>query len=98
MKPSEDLFDLIKGLSIPERRKFKLDASRYSPEDRENKYLQLFDAMLKQAEYDEGAIRRQLKDVIPEKSFASTKRNLLQYVERFFRESKSGTDTAERVH
>ncbi len=54
MKYSDDLFQLIKSLSRPERRYFRLFASRYSGK---KKYMQLFDAIDRQEVYNEEQLR-----------------------------------------
>ncbi len=56
--PSTDLFDLIKSLTKPEKRRFKLFAQRHSLAGK-NKYVSLFDAIDRQQTYDETALRRQ---------------------------------------
>lgn len=55
-KPSDSLFQLIKSLSGQEKRYFKIFASRHTIGEKNN-YLKLFDAIDKQEEYDEEAIR-----------------------------------------
>ncbi|GJM35220.1 MAG: hypothetical protein DHS20C18_42210 [Saprospiraceae bacterium] len=55
---SDDLFQLIRSMSKQEKRYFKLFASRHVI-GTQNKYVLLFDAIEKQAEYDENAIRHQ---------------------------------------
>lgn len=55
MKPSDDLFHLIKSLTKSEKRHFKLSASLQKGE---KQYLRLFDAIDAQAAYDEEALRR----------------------------------------
>ena len=54
MKPSAELFQLVKSLSKSEKRYFKLSSSLQSGE---KNYMKLFDAIELQAEYDEGAIK-----------------------------------------
>ena len=63
--PSTDLFDLIKSLTKSEKRQFKLFASRQRGAEK-NRYVELFDAVDKQQEYDEELLIRQnpwLEDV-----------------------------------
>lgn len=57
---SDDLFQLIHSLSKQEKRYFKLHATRHVI-GKENKYVQLFDAIEKQNHYDEGKIKRKFK-------------------------------------
>ena len=54
---SEELFQLIKSLSKQEKRYFKLYASRHVIGEK-NKYVQLFDAIDKQAAYNEEKIKK----------------------------------------
>lgn len=54
MKPSTELFQLIKSLSKSEKRYFKLSSSLQSGE---KNYMKLFDAVECQSEYDEDALK-----------------------------------------
>jgi len=54
MKPSVELFRLIKSLSKSEKRYFKLSSSLQSGE---KNYMKLFDAIESQAEYDEVSLK-----------------------------------------
>src|SRR4051812_20858382 len=56
MKASDDLFKLIKGLNKAEKRFFKLYASRYDTQDKNN-YMRLFDYVERQDEYDEAQLK-----------------------------------------
>jgi tetratricopeptide (TPR) repeat protein len=58
MKPSTELFKLIKSLSKSEKRFFKLSSSLQSGE---KNYLKIFDAIEKQDEYDEEALKKAFK-------------------------------------
>ncbi|MEM9917576.1 MAG: hypothetical protein AAF990_05735 [Bacteroidota bacterium] len=62
--PSSKLFDIIKSLSGPEKRYFKLFV-RSNKSDKDNKYIQLFDAIDAQASYDDEALRHQIYDGQP---------------------------------
>lgn len=59
MKASDNLFSLIKSLTKSEKRYFKIIASKKSEDGKSNNYLQLFNAIDKQDEYDEDKIIRQ---------------------------------------
>ncbi len=61
MKRSEHLHQLIKSLSKSEKRSFKLFANRHTIGDKNN-YIQLFDAIDKQEDYDESLLIKKLKD------------------------------------
>lgn len=62
MKPSTELFDLIKSLSKSEKRFFKLSSSLQSGD---KNYLKIFDAIEKQNEYNE----QELKDLFKHETF-----------------------------
>lgn len=57
---SLELFQLVKSLTKQEKRYFKLFAARHVI-GKENKYVQLFDAMDKQDQYDEVKIKKKFK-------------------------------------
>jgi len=59
MKPSTELFQLIKSLSKSEKRYFKLSSSLQSGE---KNYMKLFDAIELQSAYDEAAIKEMFKE------------------------------------
>lgn len=59
-KVSESLFRLIKSLTKAEKRYFKIYSSRHTIGE-QNNYQMLFDAIDKQDEYDEDAIKKQFK-------------------------------------
>lgn len=56
MKPSEDLHQLIRHMSMSEKRYFKIYSSRHVI-GYNNNYVQLFDAIDRQTEYDEEKIK-----------------------------------------
>ncbi len=62
MKVTDDLFQLIKSLDQSEKRYFKVFSTMHIKEADNNKYVILFDAIDKQAEYDENEIRHQFKN------------------------------------
>ena len=57
MKPSDNLFDLIQSLNPSEKRHFTLYAQRHIIGE-ENNYLKLFEAIDKQHDYDETALKK----------------------------------------
>jgi len=57
MKPSEDLHQLIKHMSMSEKRYFKIYSTRHVI-GYNNNYIHLFDAIDKQNEYDEERIKK----------------------------------------
>jgi exonuclease VII small subunit len=73
MKPSNELFDLVKSLTKSEKRYFKLSSSL---QQGEKNYLQLFDAIEVQKEYDEEAIKKMFKGTTFIKHLPSEKNHL----------------------
>lgn len=77
MKASNELFDLIKSLTKSEKRFFKLSSSLQVGE---KNYLKIFDAIDKQKEYNEDAIKSQFKDETFVQHFPSEKNHLYKLV------------------
>ncbi len=78
MTPSTELYDLIHSLSKSEKRYFKLFASKHIIGD-QNIYVELFDAIQEQKEYDESSI----KDIFKGESFIKhlpSKKNYLYHI------------------
>jgi hypothetical protein len=57
MKPSEDLHQLIKNMSMSEKRYFKIHSTRHVI-GYNNNYIHLFDEIDKQTEYDEERVKK----------------------------------------
>lgn len=77
MKPSTELFDLIKSLTKSEKRFFKLSSSL---QEGEKNYLKIFDAIDKQTEYDEESIKDQFGKETFIKHFPSEKNHLYKLI------------------
>lgn len=77
MKPSNELFDLIKSLTKSEKRFFKLHSSLQSGE---KNYLRIFDAIDRQKEYDEEAIKKQFAKETFVRHFPSEKNHLYKLI------------------
>ena len=77
MKPSNELFNLIKSLSKSEKRYFKLTSSLQSGE---KNYMRLFDSIELQAEYDEAEIKEKFKGEIFIKHLPSEKNHLYSLI------------------
>ncbi len=77
MKPSNELFDLIKSLTKSEKRFFKLHSALQSGE---KNYLRIFDAIDRQREYDEEAIKKQFAKETFIRHFPSEKNHLYKLV------------------
>jgi len=76
MKPTSELFELIKSLSKGEKRQFKLHASGAGPKS----YVELFDAIEKMKEYDEYWLKRKYKNAPFIKYLSVTKRYLYDQI------------------
>lgn len=77
MKPSTELFDLIRTLTKSEKRFFKLSSSLQSGE---KNYIKIFDAIDEQAEYDEEALKDIFKDESFVQHFPSEKNHLYKLI------------------
>ena len=77
MKPSTELFDLIKSLSKSEKRFFKLSSSLQSGD---KNYLKIFDAIDKQNEYDEAGVKKLFQKETFIKHFPSEKNHLYKLI------------------
>ena len=77
MKPSTELFNLIKSLSKSEKRFFKLSSSLQSGE---KNYLKIFDAIERQPQYDEEAIKAMFDGEVFIKHFPSEKNHLYKLI------------------
>lgn len=80
-KASDHLFVLIKSLSKPEKRYFKLFSSRHISAAK-NSYQSLFDAIDKQDEYDEEALLKKFKNKALTNRFSVTKNRLYNSIMR----------------
>jgi hypothetical protein len=77
MKPSTELFDLIKSLTKSEKRFFKLNSSLQSGD---KNYLKIFDAIDKQQTYDEEAIKKMFRKETFIKHLPSEKNHLYKLI------------------
>lgn len=77
MKPSPELFKLIKSLSKSEKRFFKLTSSLQSGE---KNYLKIFDFIEKQEDYDEDALKDAFKKETFVKHLPSEKNHLYKLI------------------
>lgn len=77
MKPSTELFDLIKSLTKSEKRFFKLSSSLQSGD---KNYVKIFDTIDTQNEYDEEAIKTEFKDETFIQHFPSEKNHLYKLI------------------
>src|SRR5690606_13785244 len=77
MKPSTELFKLIKSLSKSEKRFFKLTSSLQSGD---KNYVKIFDSIDAQVEYDEEGLKEQFKDEKFIKHLSSEKNHLYKLI------------------
>ena len=77
MKPSTELFHLIKSLSKSEKRYFKLSSALQSGD---KNYLKLFEAIELQEEYNEDSIKEQFKAETFIKHLPSEKNHLYNLI------------------
>ena len=91
MKPSTELFDLIKSLTKSEKRFFKLSSSLQSGE---KNYLKIFDAIEEQSEYNEEDIKEQFKNERFIKHFPSEKNHLYKLILKSLRSYHSDTSSS----
>lgn len=82
MKPSRELFDLIRSMTRSEKRFFKLNASIQKGD---KNYLRLFDAIDAQKEYDEEAIKEKFKGETFIEHLPSEKNHLYKHILRSLR-------------
>lgn len=87
MKPSTELFDLIKSLTKSEKRFFKLSSSLQSGE---KNYLKVFDFIEKQNEYDEAQLKSKFSDEVFIKHLPSEKNHLYKLIMKSLRLYSSG--------
>lgn len=78
-KPSKDLFNLIKSLTVSEKGYFVKFAKRHIIGE-ENNYLRLFDAINEQEVYDEDALKEKFKGEKFVKQFTTAKNYLLNMI------------------
>jgi hypothetical protein len=77
MKPSAELFKLVKSLSKSEKRFFKLSSSLQSGD---KNYLKIFDVIEKQTEYNEEALKEHFKNEAFVHHFPSEKNHLYKLI------------------
>ncbi len=77
MKPSTELFKLVKSLSKSEKRFFKMTSALQSGD---KNYLKIFDVIDKQEEYDEEALKKEFKKETFIKHLPSEKNHLYRLI------------------
>lgn len=77
MKPSTELFKLVKSLSKSEKRFFKMSSSLQSGD---KNYLKIFDVIEKQQDYDEELLKKEFKNETFIKHLPSEKNHLYRLI------------------
>lgn len=80
-KASDSLYRLIKAMTKPEKRYFKVFSSRHVIGE-QNNYQRLFDAIDRQVEYDESALLQKFSDEAFIRRFSISKNRLYQSIMR----------------
>ncbi len=94
MKPSSELFQLIKSLSKSEKRYFKLSSTLQSGE---KNYIKLFEAIELQTEYNEDVIKSIFKNVTFIKHLPSEKNHLYNLILKSLRGFYSDNSAASTL-
>ncbi len=82
MKPSNQLFDLIKSLTPDEEKKFMFTSSL---QQGDKNYIKLFNYIKSQDIYDEDDVKNHFKNEVFVQHFASEKNQLLHHILRSLR-------------
>ncbi len=94
MKPTNQLFDLIKSLSPEEEKKFTLLSSLQAGD---KNYIKLFNYIQSQDNYDEDAVKDHFKKEIFVQHFASEKNQLLHHILKSLRFHRYETITSAKI-
>ncbi len=90
MRPSDNLFKLIHSLSPSEKRYFKIYAEQHII-GKKNNYMLLFDAIARQKEYDEAAIKRKFRKEKFIRQLTFTKNALTHKIMKALRSFQEGS-------
>lgn len=94
MKPSADLFDLIRSLTKSEKRFFKLQSSLQSGD---KNYIRVFDIIEKMTAYDEDIVKKTFKGETFIKHLPSEKNHLYKLILKSLRSYYSETSIASSL-
>lgn len=94
MKPTNQLFDLIKSLTPEEEKKFKLNSSL---QQGDKNYIKLYNYIQKQDTYDEENVKQHFKNEIFVQHFASEKNQLLHHILKSMRQHRQETSASARI-
>lgn len=94
MKPTNQLFDIIKSLTPEEEKKFVLQSSL---QQGDKNYIKLFNYIQKQDVYDEDDVKNHFKNEVFVQHFASEKNQLLHHILKSLRQQRYETSTSSRI-
>jgi hypothetical protein len=94
MKPTNQLFDIIKSLTPEEEKKFKLLSSL---QQGDKNYIKLFNFIQKQESYDEDEVKTHFKDEVFVQHFASEKNQLLHHILKSLRLHRQETSASAKI-
>lgn len=94
MKPTNQLFDLIKSLSAEEEKKFLLQSSI---QQGDKNYIKLYNYIKKQDSYDEENVKQHFKKEVFVQHYASEKNQLLHHILKSLRAYRQETHVSAKV-
>lgn len=94
MKPTNQLFDLIKSLSAEEEKKFLLQSSI---QQGDKNYIKLYNYIKKQDSYDEENVKLHFKKEVFVQHYASEKNQLLHHILKSLRAYRQETHVSAKV-
>jgi len=94
MKPTNQLFDIIKSLTPEEEKKFKLLSSL---QQGDKNYIKLFNFIQKQESYDEDEVKTHFKNEVFVQHFASEKNQLLHHILKSLRLHRQETSASAKI-
>ena len=95
--PSDKLFKLIHSMSANEKNYFKRQTAAHNRKS-DNQYLDVFDAIAKQEEYDEAALLKKFKNRDFVKQFAAMKRYLYKVLMQTLIDLYEQKDIVSEIH
>lgn len=94
MKPTNQLFDLIKSLTPEEEKQFTLLSSL---QQGEKNYIKLYNYIQKQENYDEENVKNHFKNEVFVQHFASEKNQLLHHILKSLRFHRQETSASAKI-
>ncbi len=94
MKPTNQLFDLIKSLTPEEEKQFTLLSSL---QQGDKNYIKLYNYIQKQENYDEDSVKEHFKNEVFVQHFASEKNQLLHHILKSLRYHRQETSASAKI-